>query len=176
MILYWKIGCTLSLYSIEILPLIHCIMLEKSKNFHRKWKKNRKWNKKRTQKSEMQKTKWKKCILCIFERVVVVVVVVFTFLPSISCVPWAKTLSTLAGSLNVMNPNPLKWKMRKKKERDRKKSKVSFVSENKVFECNVNIIIYCVNIQIPTVSKKQKNSTNVKSHGIKSLKKYINRD
>lgn len=48
------------------------------------------------------KKKDEKCILCIFERVVV-----FTFLPSISCVPWAKTLSTLAGSLNVMKPNPL---------------------------------------------------------------------
>lgn len=31
-----------------------------------------------------------------------------TFLPSSSCVPWAKTLSTLDGSPNVMNPNPLK--------------------------------------------------------------------
>lgn len=38
-----------------------------------------------------------------------------TFLPSSSCDPCAKTLSTLAGSEKVMNPNPLKWKRRKKK-------------------------------------------------------------
>ena len=34
--------------------------------------------------------------------------IVLTFFPSKSCVPWAKTLSTLAGSLNVTNPKPLK--------------------------------------------------------------------
>lgn len=37
-----------------------------------------------------------------------------TFLPSNSCDPCAKTLSTLAGSEKVMNPNPLKRNDRKK--------------------------------------------------------------
>lgn len=32
---------------------------------------------------------------------------IITFFPSSSCVPCARTLSTLDGSANVMNPNPL---------------------------------------------------------------------
>lgn len=38
-----------------------------------------------------------------------------TFLPSSSCVPCARTLSTLDGSEKVMNPNPLQEEKRKKK-------------------------------------------------------------
>jgi hypothetical protein len=38
-----------------------------------------------------------------------------TFLPSSSCVPCARTLSTLAGSEKVMNPNPLEGERKKKK-------------------------------------------------------------
>lgn len=38
----------------------------------------------------------------------ILIISCLTFFPSNSCVPCDRTLSTLLGSANVMNPNPLK--------------------------------------------------------------------
>lgn len=57
---------------------------------------------------------WIRLMLCVsFMEIIIyefnfnVIYGLLTFFPSNSWVPWANTLSTLEGSVNVINPNPL---------------------------------------------------------------------
>lgn len=68
---------------------------------------------------------------------------VLTFLPSNSCVPCANTLSTLAGSPNVMKPNPLKEKGKRGGKQRLLKIRISRSFEGRLLKLkwNKNVIL-----------------------------------